>query len=91
MIIAGTACLMLALIGRVVSLHMVGIGSLLMFLINLSIHFEKNIIVAISLCTLCSGLVAMSRLYLKAHGRASVLVGWFMGLISQLILLRLWV
>ena len=91
MIVAGTACLMLALIGRVVSLHMVGIGSLLMFLIELSIHFEKNIIVAISFCTLCAGLVAMSRLFLKAHGRASVLVGLSIGLLSQLILLRLWI
>ncbi len=90
MIIATTACLILALFGKVISLHMVGMGSLLMFLIALSIHYEKNIIVAISACTLCTGLVGSARLYLRAHGRAAVLTGWLVGLISQLLLLRFW-
>ena len=40
-----TSCLLLALMGKVVSLHMVGIGTLLMFIAMLSFHFEKNIVV----------------------------------------------
>jgi hypothetical protein len=90
MIIATTACLILALFGKVISLHMVGMGSLLMYLIALSIHFEKNIVVAISACTLCSGLVGTARLYLRAHGRAAVLTGWLVGVIAQLLLVRFW-
>ena len=88
--LATTTCLLLALTGRVVSLHMAGIGSLLMFMVSLSLHFEKNIVVAISLCTLASGLLASARLFLKLHGRASVLTGWLIGVISQLILIQFW-
>ena len=90
MALATASCLFLALLGKVVSLHMVGIGSLLMFMVNLSIHFEKNIVVAISLCTLACGLLASARLFLKLHGRAAMLTGWLIGLISQLILVQFW-
>lgn len=89
--IAAAACLLLALTRKIVSLHMVGMGSLLAFMIALSIHFEKNIIVAISLCTMACGLVAMARLYLKIHGRAGVFTGLLIGLVSQLLLIRFWV
>lgn len=85
-----TSCLLLALMGKVVSLHMVGIGTLLMFIVILSFHFEKNIVAAISLCTLGTGLLASARLYLNRHGRAAVLTGWLIGLVSQLILIRFW-
>jgi hypothetical protein len=85
-----TCCLLLALMGKVVSLHMVGIGTLLMFIVILSFHFEKNIIVAISLCTLGTGLLASARLFLNRQGRAAVLTGWLIGLVSQLILIRFW-
>lgn len=85
-----TSCLLLALMGKVVSIHMVGIGTLLMFIVVLSFHFEKNIIAAISLCTLCTGLLASARLYLNRHGRAAVLTGLLIGLVSQLILIRFW-
>lgn len=91
LVIASTACLMITLVGSIVSLHMAGIGSLLGYMVLLSLHFEKNIVVAISLCTLCSGLIAMARLYLRAHGRASVLAGWLIGLFSQLLLVQFWV
>ena len=90
MALATTSCLLLAITGKVVSLHMVGIGSLLMFFINLSIHFEKNIVVAISLCTLACGLLASARLFLNLHGRAAVLTGWLIGSVSQLILVQFW-
>lgn len=90
MALATTSCLFLALMGKVVSLHMVGIGTLLMFMVILSLHFEKNIVAAISLCTLASGLLASARLFLRFHGRAAVLTGWLIGLVSQLILIRFW-
>jgi hypothetical protein len=88
--LATTSCLLLALTGRVVSLHMAGIGSLLMFMVSLSLHFEKNIVVAISLCTLACGMLASARLFLKLHGRAAVLTGWLIGVVSQLILIQFW-
>lgn len=90
LIAASTACLLALLLGVRGSLHMMGIGSFLMFLIGLSIHFEINITLAISLCTLAVGLTATSRLYLRAHNRAEVVIGFFIGLISQLLTFKFW-
>lgn len=90
MALATTSCLLVALTGKVVSLHMAGIGSLLMFFIALSFHFEKNIVGAISLCTFACGLLASARLFLNLQGRAAVLTGWLVGMVSQLILVRFW-
>ena len=72
------------------SLHLLGMGSLLMFMIGLSIHFEINITLAISVFTLLTGLVATSRLYLNAHNRSELLIGLLIGLCSQLIILKYW-
>ena len=72
------------------SLHLMGMGSFLMFLINLSIHFEINIILAISTFTLFTGLVATARLYLDAHSRAEVFIGLLIGLSSQLFTVKFW-
>ncbi len=87
---AAIASLVLLFLNFKNSLHMVGMGSFLMYLINLSIHFEINIIVAISLFTLLTGLVATARLYLDAHSRAEVLVGLITGLCSQLLTVKFW-
>ena len=72
------------------SLHLVGMGSFLMYLINLSIHFEINIIVAISTFTIFTGLVATARLYLDAHSRAEVLIGLLIGICTQLFTVKFW-
>lgn len=72
------------------SLHMVGMGSFLMYLINLSIHFEINIILAISVFTVCTGLVATARLYLYEHSRSEVFIGLLIGLSSQLLTVKFW-
>ncbi|MDC6361527.1 MULTISPECIES: hypothetical protein [Flavobacteriaceae] len=72
------------------SMHLLGMGSILMFMIGLSIHFEVNITLGISLFTLFTGLVATSRLYLKAHSKSELLIGFLVGLCSQLIILKYW-
>lgn len=90
LIIATGACLIALFFGLKCSLHTAGMGSLLMFLIALSIHFETNITLAISLLTLATGLTATSRLYTKSHGRFEVLIGFFIGFIAQLITLQYW-
>lgn len=90
-LIAATTASTIALFLRVkCSLHMVGMGSLMMFLIALSIHFETNITLAISLLTVAAGLTATSRLYSKAHGLSEVLIGFFIGFLTQLFTLRYW-
>lgn len=72
------------------SLHLLGMGAFLMFIINLSIHFEINIILAISTFTIFTGLVATARLYLDAHSRAEVLIGFLLGICSQLLTVKFW-
>jgi hypothetical protein len=90
LIVANGACLLALLFKVKCSLHMVGMGSLLMFLIALSIHFETNVTLAISIITLAAGLTATSRLYLKAQGRPQLLIGFFIGFLTQLFTLRFW-
>ena len=87
---ATMACLLLIFLKFKTSLHMVGIGSYLMFLIALSIHFEINIIIAISIFTLLTGVLATSRLYLNRHSRAEVFIGFLIGIGSQLLTLKFW-
>lgn len=87
---AAFACLLLLFLNYKVSLHLTGLGGILMYLITLSIHFEVNVIIAISAVTLILGLVATSRIYLKAHSRSELIVGLFIGLLSQLLTVKFW-
>lgn len=72
------------------SIHLMGMGSLFMYLVCLSVHFEINITIALSLIVLATGLVATSRLYLQSHGRAALLIGFMLGAISQLLTVKFW-
>lgn len=90
LIVSAMTLLMLLFFKMKASMHLAGIGALLMFLIGLSIHFEKNITLAISLLTLCTGIIATSRLYLKAHSKPELVIGFIVGLLSQLMLFRYW-
>lgn len=90
LLIATSATLLLLFLKFKTSIHIMGMGSLLMFLVGLSIHFEVNITLAIGLVTLLSGLVITSRLYLKAHSLTELIIGFFLGLFSQLFVLKYW-
>lgn len=87
---AAMTCLLLLLFKFKVSLHMVGISGLLMFLISLSIHFEINLIIAISMLIILTGGVASARLYLNAHSKLEVLIGLMVGMLSQLLTVQYW-
>ncbi len=72
------------------SLHLMGLGSLFMFLVNLSIHFEINITMALSVFILIIGLVATSRLYFHAHSKLELFIGLSIGILSQLLTVKYW-
>ena len=72
------------------SLHMIAISSLTVFVIGLSLHFQFQNIVAITLLILLNGIVASSRLEMKAHTNTELVLGFFLGAIPQLLLLFLW-
>ena len=87
---AAIATLLLLFLKFKTSIHLLGMGSLLLFFIGLSIHFEINITLAIGTITLLSGLVASSRLYLKAHTITELLIGFIVGACSQLFVFKFW-
>jgi len=90
LIIAALTSLLFVFMKLKISMHLMGMGSFIMFLICLSIHFEINITIALSVFTLSTGLVATSRLYLKAHSKPEILIGFFIGLIAQLLTVQFW-
>ena len=90
LIAATSTCLLLLFIRFKASLHMVAMGTILMFLIALSFHFERNIVIAISFMVFASGVVATARLFLKAHSRAELLIGFLVGIVSQLLTIKFW-
>lgn len=72
------------------SIHLMSITSVLMFFINLSIHYQTNFIFTISAIVLITGLIATSRLYLKTHTVSELLVGFSLGILSQFLTIKFW-
>ncbi len=90
-LLIATFSILLLLFAKIrASIHLMGMGSILFYLIGLSIHFETNITFAIALFTLMTGLVATSRLFMKAHSRVELLIGLVIGVGSQLFVLKYW-
>jgi len=67
-----------------------GIAGVTMFIIALSVHFKVNMLVWIGLFFLANGWVASSRLHTNAHTYPELIMGFFVGLIPQLLLLNFW-
>jgi hypothetical protein len=83
--------LILSYLNYKASLHAAAISGLTMFFITLSIHFQLNLIFGIGLLILINGLVATSRLHLKAHNSLELIIGFLLGLIPQLMMMIYWV
>ncbi|NER12733.1 hypothetical protein GWK08_04720 [Leptobacterium flavescens] len=84
------ACLVLVFFRFKASMHMMGISGLTLFVIGLSFHYEVNITFALALLVFSIGLVASSRLYLKAHDNKELLLGFFIGAVPQFIVFNNW-
>ncbi|HBK82189.1 MAG TPA: hypothetical protein DDZ41_01095, partial [Flavobacterium sp.] len=67
-----------------VSLHMIGICSLLVFLISLSLYFNYAALLIIAGFIVITGCVATSRLYMKSHTIEELVAGAIIGIFSQL-------
>lgn len=75
-----------SLVKMKVSLHMMGMGSLTIFVMMLSALYGFNLIYPIAGLFLLCGLVASSRLEMKAHSGIELAVGFVSGIIPQLII-----
>lgn len=72
------------------SLHMVAISALTIFVIGLSIHNQIRNINLIAFLVLINGVVASSRLEMKAHTTRELVIGFVLGVVPQLLLLCFW-
>lgn len=84
------ACLILAILKFKASIHMIATGGVFMFFVALSIHFSININGTIALFFILIGALATSRLYLRAHNNIELIIGFFLGVFPQLIMLNYW-
>ncbi len=72
------------------SIHMIGMSALTVFIIGLSLKNETNTVNLITFFAFMNGLVASSRLVMKAHSNKELLIGYVCGLLPQLGLLYFW-
>jgi len=68
------------------SLHLVSMGNMLGFFLIMTNVNNLSILFIILLLIFLSGILASSRLYLKAHTPIELLIGFFLGFISQFLL-----
>lgn len=83
--------LILSLMNYKASLHAGAVSGLTCYAAFLSIHFQEKSVILIGILLLINGLVATSRLHLKAHTRNELIIGFFMGVIPQFTLMVYWV
>jgi hypothetical protein len=72
------------------SLHAISISAFTVFVIGLSVHSQTRNINLIAFLVLMNGFVASSRLEMKAHTPKELVIGFLLGIIPQLLLLRFW-
>jgi len=66
------------------SLHTLGIGGILGFVIVLSYHYQLNFNLLIACLFILSGLIALSRLKLEAHIPKEIYFGFLIGFLTQI-------
>lgn len=72
------------------SIHMIGISALSFFVIGLSIHNQINIIYTIATLFFFTGIIASSRLYMKAHTMTELFLGYVIGMVPQIGIWYFW-
>ncbi len=89
-IISSLLALLFAFFHKKASLHMLGISSLTIFCLFCSISFQYKPVLLITLLIVLNGLIASSRLYMKAHTPKELVAGFMIGIIPQLFLSIFW-
>ena len=89
-LISTMACLIMVIAKFKASIHMIAVSGVFMFFVALSVHFSININGTLALMVSIIGAIATSRLHLKAHTYKELIMGVFIGVIPQLVLVRYW-
>ncbi|MFV0565898.1 MAG: hypothetical protein ACK5NB_08715 [Flavobacteriaceae bacterium] len=90
-LISNLICLVLALFKFKASIHMIAVSGLFMFFVVLGFHFGINLNNTLAFTSIVIGTVATSRLHVKAHTFREIIVGFFVGLLPQVLLAYYWV
>ncbi len=72
------------------SIHMIGISVLTFFSIGLSMHNQVNGTYLIAASFFVTGLIASSRLQMKAHSLKELVIGYAVGMVPQVMLWFFW-
>ena len=72
------------------SIHMIGISAVTFFVIGLSLHTQINSLILIATLFILNGLIASSRLVMKAHSMKELVIGFTIGVLPQLFLWHYW-
>ena len=78
--------LLLLFVNKKTSLHMMGMSALTFFVFGLSLHHHIQNTLLIIFLVILSGLVASSRLIMKAHTSKELIIGVLLGSIPQILL-----
>lgn len=89
-LISALLALILLFIKTKASLHMIGISALTTFVCLLSYNNSLNLIGLISALFVANGLVASSRLEMKAHTLWELAIGFFIGVLPQIVLWKMY-
>lgn len=72
------------------SIHMIAISALCFFVFGLSMHYELNSIFIIASLFLLNGIIASSRLVMKAHSGKELVIGYLAGMLPQIFMWYFW-
>lgn len=72
------------------SIHMIALSALSFFVMGISIHKELNILFTIATLFLITGIVASSRLVMKAHTIKELAIGYISGMLPQIAFWLFW-
>ncbi|MDQ5929880.1 MAG: hypothetical protein QG594_1661 [Bacteroidota bacterium] len=72
------------------SLHMIGISALTFFIFGLNLHANNQNVVLIAVLFMINGLVALSRIEMRAHTPKELAIGFVLGSLPQFLLMYLW-
>ena len=89
-LISTITCYALALANFKASIHMIASAGFFMFAVALAINFKVNVNGTLALMFVILGAIATSRLHLKAHTPVELIIGFFVGLLPQLLLVNYW-
>lgn len=88
--ISAIIAFILLFFGIKTSLHLVATSSLVAFVIGLSAYNQSNNLLLIASLLVLNGIVATSRLEMKAHTNSELIIGFFVGLLPQIVVWKFW-